>query len=324
MARLKFISSKYNSIEAAFKFGDAKLTTINGTKVASSSDFGQDGSCSNSTIHLTNEIAYIYLEKLSLSKEFKVTNVTSSLRRTKPPKPFITSTLQRECSSKLGFSVSDTMRGAQMLYESGYITYMRTDSDILSDDAIHLACKTVENLFGSDYVQCNDIQGSKGAHEPIRPAMIEGEFVKPENLSRHCIENGYNFSPRLIQLYELIYKRTLASVMTDIVTNITALSLVSCDVNADFRLSTSLVVDKGFSAIYGDSDDKKEIQCFDSFDIGDIVIAKNITVYEHTTSPPSRYSEASFVKELEELGVGRLVIYSLQDCSVYYNLSDVN
>jgi len=302
--RLNYVRSAYNSITATFSFGEARLHSVNDTVVATSTDFDADGNYPSNTLLLTNELANKYLPLLTASK-FTISELKSSPRRSKPPKPFITSSFQRECSSKLGFNVGDAMRGAQILYEQGYITYMRTDSDTLSKDATMLAQSTVQKKFGDEFLGSNTNRVSDGAHEPIRPAIWEGEFIDPLRLIEHSRKNGGQLSPKLVQMYELVYQRTIASVMADMVTNITSLSINSDDVNAQFRTSTSIVVDRGYSAIYQSSKEAQESKNFDELAIGDVLCAINVTTREHMTSPPSRFSEASFVKELERLGIGR-------------------
>ena len=198
------------------------------------------------------------------------------------------------------------MRGAQMLYESGYITYMRTDSDKLSEVAALLAHKTAQNSFGINSVKeivHND--EDSGAHEPIRPAIWNETFVRPEDLPSHSASNGIVIPPKFLSLYEIIYSRTLASVMNDMVTNITSLTLFCDEVCAEFRVSTSSVVDLGFSSAFQAGSKVKETLNLDSFEIGEVLSPSNVTAIEHITSPPSRYSEAAFVKELELLGIGR-------------------
>ena len=243
--------------------------------------------------------------------KYVVSKITPRDTQRKPQPPFITSTLQREASSKLGYGVSKTMQIAQKLYEGidlgdgsvGLITYMRTDSTRISDDAQAAAKDYILNNFGSEYypekpnVYAKKKQNTQDAHEAIRPSYVD---KTPESIKKYLTAEQY-------KLYKLIWDRFMASQMTNAkVKNLTV------DITANkyiFKMGSSKVVFDGFSKIYNDEDDVVS-QKFPDLKVGDELDLKELLSEQHFTQPPSRFSEASLVKQLEEYGIGRPSTYA--------------
>lgn len=249
------------------------------------------------------EEARTFLEKC-ISAGFSVANIETKPAKKSPAPPFTTSTLQQEASRKLGFSVAKTMLVAQQLYEAGKITYMRTDSVNLSDAALALAKAEIENLFGKDYVKIRKYttktKGAQEAHEAIRPTYLNDRQI-----------NGDSSQQRL---YELIWKRTIASQMSDAILEKT---------NVDIKISTTpeilvargeVIKFDGFLKVYMESTDEESGEGSDDIlpplKIGDPLNLHEMTATQKFTQQPPRYTEASLVKKLEELGIGRPSTYA--------------
>ena len=261
-------------------------------------------------IHNEEKIKEI-LKNLENAK-YVVSKITPRDTQRKPQPPFITSTLQREASSKLGYGVSKTMQIAQKLYEGidlgegsvGLITYMRTDSTRISDDAQAAAKEYITNNFGSEYypekpnVYAKKKQNTQDAHEAIRPSYVD---KTPESIKKYLTAEQY-------KLYKLIWDRFMASQMTNAkVKNLTV------DITADkyiFKMGSSKVVFDGFSKIYRDDEDEATSQKFPDLKVGDELNLKELLPEQHFTQPPARFSEASLVKQLEEYGIGRPSTYA--------------
>jgi len=245
-------------------------------------------------------------------KEYKVSKITPRDTQRKPQPPFITSTLQREASSKLGYGVSKTMQIAQKLYEGidlgdgshGLITYMRTDSTRISDDAQAAAKDYILDNFGEKYypekpnIYVKNKQNTQDAHEAIRPSYID---KTPDSIKKYLTGEQY-------KLYKLIWDRFMASQMTNAkVKNLTV------DITADkyiFKMGSSKIVFDGFTKIYSDDENIEVIKKFPDLSVGDVLNLKKLNPEQHFTQPPSRYSEASLVKQLEEYGIGRPSTYA--------------
>ena len=260
-------------------------------------------------IHNEEEIKEI-LKNLENAK-YIVSKITPRDTTRKPQPPFITSTLQREASSKLGYGVSKTMQIAQKLYEGidlgegsvGLITYMRTDSTRISDDATAAAKEYIVNNYGEDYypekpnVYVKKKQNTQDAHEAIRPSYVE---KTPESIKKYLTAEQY-------KLYKLIWDRFMASQMANAkVKNLTV------DITANkyiFKMGSSKVVFDGFSKIYRD-EEESEVQKFPDLKVGDELNLKELLPEQHFTQPPARFSEASLVKQLEEYGIGRPSTYA--------------
>ena len=243
------------------------------------------------------------------NKQYKVIDIKKSERRKNPPAPFTTSSLQQEASRKLGFGVKKTMMVAQQLYEAGYITYMRTDSTRLSDDAKKMAKEYITYKFGKNYYLNREFkakENAQDAHEAIRPSHLD---VEPE-LGRDEEK-----------LYNLILNRFLASQMSVAVYDTTRIKVDVEDYI--FHINGSTIKFDGFMKLYiegkddknksraeNEEDDDDEERVLPEFEIGDILEQKELKADKKTTEPPARYTEASLVKAMEEKGVGRPSTYA--------------
>ncbi len=232
---------------------------------------------------------------------FKTIEVSKKQIARKPPPPFITSTLQQECSRRLHLSSSQTMRQAQSLYEQGWITYMRTDSQFLSSEAIRCARKIIKDLYGKSYLPDSPrvfkgkIKGAQEAHEAIRPA---GEnFVPPEKTK---------LSGLSLSVYELIWKRTLASQMKDCLQDQVRLTLQNK--KALFVSSGMSIKMPGFYILYPDQE--REEVLLPVLKKGDPVPCEDLKPLKHETKAPARFTEASLIQKLEKEGVGRPSTYA--------------
>lgn len=236
--------------------------------------------------------------------KFTVKNVEVKPGKRNPAAPFTTSTLQQEASRKLGLSVGTTMRIAQQLYESGYITYMRTDSTVLSDSAIKQAEETIKKLYGEKYhkarVYKTKNQSAQEAHEAIRPTDMNLSTIENYNLKR---------------LYELIWKRTIASQMAEAQMERTSVHIGVSTLKEEFIAKGEVVKFDGFLKVYlegKDDDDDEENQegILPKLNIGASLKNSSITATERFSRSSARYTEASLVKKLEDLGIGRPSTYA--------------
>lgn len=246
--------------------------------------------------------------------KYEVSKVTFRDTQRKPSAPFITSTLQREASSKLGYGVSKTMQIAQKLYEGieiggepiGLITYMRTDSVRVSDDAQAAAKEFITDSFGDNYypkTPNNYVKGAKGknvqdAHEAIRPSYID---KTPDSIKQYLTSEQY-------RLYKLIWSRFIASQMENAKVKNTSVDITADDYT--FKTGTSKVVFDGFLKVYNENDDEPDSSKIPDLEQGDEVKLQKIEPKQHFTQPPPRYTEASLVKALEEHGIGRPSTYA--------------
>lgn len=232
------------------------------------------------------------------SATYSISAVEKNPGKKVPAAPFTTSTLQQEASRKLGFSVSKTMVIAQQLYEQGYITYMRTDSVNLSDFAIQGAKEEIIKQYGEEYSHprkyANKIKGAQEAHEAIRPT----------SMSNHTIP-GDTFAKRL---YELIWKRTIASQMSDAQMEKTVITIPISNRPEKFVVTGEVILFHGFLKVYIESKDEEDEEVkgwLPTLSVGEKVNASEIVATQKFSQPPVRYTEASLVKKLEELGIGR-------------------
>ena len=246
----------------------------------------------------------------NITNKYVVENVEKKKTKRSSKPPFITSTLQQEASNKLGFSAKRTMSIAQKLYEgvdlgserAGLITYMRTDSIRLSDEFIGSSLKFIEEKFGENYkgsvkVSKKKTENVQDAHEAIRPTSILRE---PDKIKEYLDKDE-------LKLYTLIYKRALASLMADAILDQTTVIL---DNNGyKFKTTGSIVVFDGYLKIYGDYEEKDETKLPD-FVVGETKITDDVEKKQHFTQPPARYTEASLIRELESLGIGRPSTYA--------------
>ena len=267
---------------------------------------------SNKVYHLKAELderfpdkakATAFLEKCRKAT-FTVANVVKKPAKKSPSPPFTTSTLQQEASRKLGYSVSQTMTIAQHLYEAGLITYMRTDSVNLSNTALTAAEETITREFGKDYVNIRNYKtkskGAQEAHEAIRPSYIGNQFVEGNNTEK--------------RLYELIWKRTIASQMSDARLEKTTATITVSGQKEKFIAEGEVLKFDGFLKVYMESSDdepeEKDEVLLPPIEEGMILPYVSITATERFTHYPPRYTEASLVKKLEELGIGRPSTYA--------------
>jgi len=244
-----------------------------------------------------------------LSDKFTVESIESKKKNKKARPPFITSTLQQEASTKLGFTAKKTMSIAQKLYEgidlenetTGLITYMRTDSIRLSDEFIKSAYAYIDKEYGKEYVgyvktaKKND--NVQDAHEAIRPTSVNRT---PLSVKKYLTNDEY-------KLYSMIYFRALASVMAD--AKVEATTIVFDNNNYQFKTTGQILIYEGYLKVYKDYE-KSEDRILPTLKEGDIVISNSIEKEQHFTLPPARYTEAKLIKEMEELGIGRPSTYA--------------
>jgi DNA topoisomerase-1 len=289
----------------------AQLVTLAGTKVATGSDFDPSTgkiAAGRNVVLLSAEEAIALQERLT-GKPWTVAEVEERPVTRKPAPPFTTSTMQQESNRKLRLSARDTMRIAQNLYEQGYITYMRTDSVHLSEQAIAAARDCVEKLYGKSYLSPQPRQyttkskGAQEAHEAIRPAG--SSFRTPQ-------ETG--LSGRELALYDLIWKRTVACQMAD--SRQTQITIQLKVEDAGFRAAGKRIDFPGYLRAYVEGSDDPEAALEDqevilpSLKVGDHPDCKDLEAVGHETQPPARYTEATLVKTLESEGIGRPSTYA--------------
>ncbi|WP_018217137.1 type I DNA topoisomerase [Salinispora vitiensis] len=296
----------------------ATLVALNGDRIATGKDFEpttgrvRPGA---GVVHLDEGGAQGLAARLA-DRPFTVTRVEEKPYRRRPYAPFITSTLQQESARKLRFSSQQTMRTAQRLYENGYITYMRTDSVNLSETAIAAARQQIVELYGERCVPpeprryTGKVKNAQEAHEAIRPAG--DTFRTPGELRNELSVEEY-------KLYELIWRRTVASQMTDAVgssVSVRIRAVTAAGEEADFGATGKTITDPGFLRAYVESSDDENAEAEDAERRLPTLVkdqpltAEQLAAQEHHTQPPARYTEASLVKALEELGIGRPSTYA--------------
>ena len=238
-----------------------------------------------------------------INSTFQVAGVEKKSGKKSPAPPFTTSTLQQEASRKLGFSVANTMQVAQRLYESGKITYMRTDSVNLSSLALNMAKKEIENLFGKEYVKSRQYKtktkGAQEAHEAIRPTYLNNRSIDGSDAEK--------------KLYDLIWKRTIASQMSDAKIEKTTISISSSAAEKYFSSTGEVVIFDGFLKVYIESSDEENGDnqgMLPPVKKGDHLDLIEMRARQRFTKSPPRYTEASLVKKMEELGIGRPSTYA--------------
>ena len=295
---------------------EARLVAVDGERVAQGRDFGSDGKLRSEARPLDEEAARGLAARLE-GASFHVARVERKPYVRRPSPPFMTSTLQQEASRKLRYSAQTTMRLAQRLYENGYITYMRTDSTTLSESALTAAREQATALFGADYVPPEPrryerkVKNAQEAHEAIRPSG--DRFRTPQDVRSEL-------SPDEHALYELIWMRTIASQMKDAQGQTVSLRIAgasSADEAVEFGASGTVITFRGFLAAYeeGRDDDRAaqeddEERRLPNLAEGDVVELRGVEPQGHETSPPARYTEATLVRTLEELGIGRPSTYA--------------
>ncbi|MFJ9020755.1 type I DNA topoisomerase [Streptomyces sp. NPDC102259] len=323
--RIAFRSAEYWDLTGTFSTGRAgdvsdpsslvaRLQTVDGRRVAQGRDFDSVGQLKSANILHLDEVNARALAVALENTRFAVRSVESKPYRRSPYAPFRTTTLQQEASRKLGFGAKATMQVAQKLYENGFITYMRTDSTTLSETAISAARAQVTQLYGADYLPpqprtyAGKVKNAQEAHEAIRPSGDRFRTPAETGLT------GDQF-----KLYELIWKRTVASQMKDAVGNSVTVKIGGTAADGrdvEFSASGKTITFHGFLKAYVEGADDPNAELDDrerrlpQVGEGDALSAEEITVDGHATKPPARYTEASLVKELEEREIGRPSTYA--------------
>jgi len=301
-----------------------RLSRVNGKRVAAGRDFNDRGELTSDAVVVTKAQA----EQLATQLQhvtLPVINVEEKPYTRKPSAPFMTSTLQQEAGRKLHYTSERTMRVAQRLYENGHITYMRTDSTTLSEQGLQAARQQAIALFGKDHVADaprrydRKVKNSQEAHEAIRPAGEQ--FSTPAELRSQLDAEEY-------KLYELIWQRTIASQMADVKGVSMKVTIGNEDV--EFTTTGRTVTFAGFLRAYSDAiadaaanSDANQSR-LPHLKVGDEVAISDVAADEHTTNPPARYTEASLVKKMEDLGIGRpstyaSIIKTIQDRGYVYS-----
>ena len=325
--RMRFVASDYWSLDGTFQTQkdpsgketvfDAGLIEVGGKRVAVGKDFDPDTGKlreGKDVAHLTEESARALAERLT-GVDARVDKLEQKPYTEKPQAPFTTSTLQQDASRRLSFTAKRTMRAAQRLYENGYITYMRTDSTTLSDEALRAARGLIEQRFGGENVPdeprvyVTKVKNAQEAHEAIRPAGAE--FRDPADL-------GSDMGQDEKRLYELIWKRTVASQMKDARGKRTSL-VVAVD-DCRFQATGRVIEFPGFRLAYADPKPQSEEGAADAkksddrilpaVTEGEAVATDALTPEGHTTKPPARLTEASLIREMEARGIGRPSTYA--------------
>ncbi len=299
----EFWDIKLNMLGASNKEFLAKLTHINGNKLAKFS--------------ITKEAEAVKFVAEIKSKDFYIESIEKKQQKRRPSAPFITSSLQQEASRKLGFGAKKTMQIAQKLYEGidiggetvGLITYMRTDGVTLSSDAINSVRTLIVKKYGDEYLPAKPLiykskaKNAQEAHEAIRPTDID---LLPDNLTN-------NLDKDQIKLYDLIWKRTVACQMESVILDMVGADLTTKDKEFTARATGSTIAFDGFYKIYQegrDDSDEEKSKMLPPLEKGENLKTKKVDAEQHFTEPPPRYSEASLVKKLEELGIGRPSTYA--------------
>ncbi len=312
--RIAFQSGEYWDIKAnCLKSStneefEAELTHVDASRIASGKDFDPATGklkSKDSVVLLGKKEAEALAEKLKNSSVL-VDTVDEKPYTTTPPAPFVTSSLQQEANRKLRFSAQRTMRTAQQLYENGFITYMRTDSTTLSQEALGAARNFISSEYGKDFlpkeprVYATKVKNAQEAHEAIRPAG--SSFTPPEAVRAALGDEAF-------KLYDLIWKRTVASQMEN--ARGTYISVTLKAQNTQFRSSGKTITFPGFLRAYVEGSDDPEAELADKEKLlpkltkGEEIAFKELLSLSHTTQPPARYTEGSLIRELEKRGIGR-------------------
>ena len=318
--RMQFRSASYWDIDGTFtvdneSFG-AKLLAVDGQRIATGKDFSSQGAQSNDAALALDEVAAVALAEALRGAAMAIRSVEAKPYTRKPSAPFRTSTLQQEASRKLRFGAQRTMSIAQRLYENGYITYMRTDSTSLSETALTAARSQIGEMYGDEYLPdkprdyAKKVKGAQEAHEAIRPAG--DTFRSPDQLASEI-------SGDEAALYDLIWKRTVASQMKNAVGESVSVRIggaASDGRDAVFGTSGKIITFPGFMRAYVEGSDDPDAELDDkerrlpAMAEGDPAQLSQVEPKGHETKPPARFTEASLVRYLEELGVGRPSTYA--------------
>lgn len=348
-ARLLHVPQAYFTVQAELIDRDKKNTSlvanlhsINSQRIVKTSADLQQKADSNlgnaegnskmqALLHLdAPEIANHWVDSFSptvTNVTYHVSHLQHTTRTRQPPPPYKTSTLQQDAVRRLGSSVQVCMMAAQKLYEAGYISYIRTDSTVLSETAQEAIQTTLKRQYGAGEQQQDDdkqnpdavyyvnrtasskaskAKHAQEAHEAIRPAIFEDDRMRTPDELPPDIEDGMR------ELYTMVYQRTLAYAMPELVTNQTTVTILA-DNGTDtmeFKVTGSVVLQPGYTQLYPETEESRKSHLPDYLYEGQPLELKNITSVRHETQPPPRFTEASFVKELEALGVGRPSTYA--------------
>ena len=303
--RIKFIPSSYGSALATFLVNnqkyEAKLKSVPDKTIAIGTDFsGTTGKLKTKKTCVLDKKLFEKIQKLK-SKTWEVTKINAKKITKKPKPPFVTSTLQQSASRQFAWSVTKVMKVAQNLYEQGFITYMRTDSVFISDTAVKTARKLISKI-GTKYLPTKPntykqkSKSAQEAHEAIRPA---GNFAHPDKA---------NLQGDNRKLYELIWKRTLASQMTNSLQKQVSLEIQSDGLDYTFVLSGTIIEFDGFLKLY--NEEVSETITLPNVKVGQKIKCANIEYKQHETKPPYRYSEAMLIQTMEKEGIGRPSTYA--------------
>jgi len=313
--RMAFRAAEYWDLLATFDPGafSARLAAVDGARVATGRDFTRDGKLrADDAVQLTEADARGLAAVLE-SASFSVRSVEEKPYTRRPAPPFMTSTLQQEASRKLRLSAQQTMRIAQRLYENGYITYMRTDSTSLAESALAAARDQARELYGAEFVPAQPrlyerkVKNAQEAHEAIRPAG--DRFRTPEEIRRELAGNEF-------ALYDLIWKRTVASQMADARGQTVSVRIGATAADrrdAEFATAGTVITFRGFLLAYEEGRDEAaetEEKRLPPLAGGDRLTTTALEAEGHSTTPPPRYTEASLVKALEDRGIGRPSTYA--------------
>jgi len=326
--RIAFVSAGYWDLDAVFDPGafSARLVAVDGVRVATGRDFASDGTLTSAAAGKASRTRPVVLDEAAVrglagaleGASFAVRSVEDKPYRRSPAAPFMTSTLQQEASRKLRYSSQTAMRIAQRLYENGHITYMRTDSTTLSASAITAARNAARDIFGADTVAesprqyTRKVKNAQEAHEAIRPSG--DAFRTPGEVAPELTADE-------LALYDLIWKRTVASQMADArgFTVTVRLGASAGDGrDAEFSTAGTVITARGFLAAYEEGRDEDSAggaqddteRRLPALTVGDAVAVRALEPEGHSTQPPSRYTEATLVKALEERGIGRPSTYA--------------
>ncbi|HVS84699.1 MAG TPA: type I DNA topoisomerase [Gaiellaceae bacterium] len=314
--RMAFVAASWWDLLATFDPDafEARLVSLDGRRVAQGRDFGPDGVLRGEAVVLDEQGARALAARLEPAK-FSVTRVERKPYSRRPAAPFMTSTLQQEASRKFRWGAQTTMRLAQRLYENGYITYMRTDSTTLAEAALTAARSQVASLFGAEYVPDaprryeRKVKNAQEAHEAIRPAG--DAFRTPQDVQGELSRDEH-------KLYELIWMRTIASQMKDAQGQTVSFRIAgdsTAGETAEFGASGTVITFRGFLAAYEEGRDEAvreddEERRLPNLSEGDTVQLTALDAQGHETTPPPRYTEATIVRTLEDLGIGRPSTYA--------------
>ena len=317
--RIAFNSGSYWDIDGTFNKSDpfgAKLHSVDGVRVATGKDFTSLGELDNDNVVLLDEPAATALVGALADTTMTVKSVEAKPYTRKPYAPFRTSTLQQEAGHKLRFSSARTMSAAQRLYENGFITYMRTDSTSLSETALTAARSQISDMYGAEYLPekareySKKVKGAQEAHEAIRPAG--DTFKTPDVVAAQVNKDEAD-------LYDLIWKRTVASQMKDAKGESVQVRLEGTSSDgrvAEFSTSGKVIHFPGFLRAYVQGSEDPDAELDDqerrlpNITEGDAIDVVEMEAKGHDTKPPARFTEASLVRRLEELGVGRPSTYA--------------